>query len=468
MRRKLLGSVAIWLAGGVALAGDEPHVSMLGVIPDPPPAPGLASFLDTKSPAGPAVLPLQQLATPTGVTIKQAAYAAPDAPISLPTTAPAPVAAEPVVVTEAGLAASNAGGDRFFGSADYVLGWMRHNPTPPLVQVIPANLANFKAGGALPPGAATTVFGDQGTDPGTFSGVRVFLGAYFDDAKCWGVDGSYLQLFQKSDGFGIASSGVPVIGRAFHDSGDNTDSFLRYSTPDGLTTGFIRVDAPAQMYTFDANLRTEGPSFLSDRVDLLFGLRYLNLKDSTTIDSGATINSTTGAPPFMINSHESFAARNEFYGSQFGFETHYRWGCYSLEVTAKCAFGWVNQDVRIEGVATSQSGTAAPIVFPNQSILLVQPTNAGDHSRNHIAVLPEGLVKVGYQITPNIKATIGYDLLVLTSAERSGVAIDTNVNPSLTKFVQVVQPSTALQPSFGFHPDDWWAQGLTLGLAFTY
>ena len=68
-------------------------------------------------------------------------------------------------------------------------------------------------------------------------------------------------------------------------------------TPDGLTTGYIRVDAPAKMYTFDANLRAEGPSVLSDRVDYLLGFRYLNLKDSVSIDSGATINSAVKRAP---------------------------------------------------------------------------------------------------------------------------------------------------------------------------
>ena len=466
MRRKILGSAAICLAGGAVLAGDDPRVSVLGVVPNPPPSAALVSFVDNKASTGPGVQPLQQLATPAGVTIKPVA-APPVETLGTPPT-PTTFATEPLMETAPMADATVTDAGRIFGSVEYVLGWMRHNPTPSLVQVLPADLANFTTGGSLPPGAAKTIFGDHGTDPGSFSGIRVFLGAYFDDAKCWGVDGSYMQLFQKSESFGIASPGIPVIGRDFFDVGTQADSFLRYTTPDGLSSGFIRVDAPAQMYTFDGNIRAQGPSMLSDRVDYLFGLRYLNLKDSLTVDSGVTINSATGAPPFLINSHEAFDAKNQFYGSQIGLETHYRWGCFSLELTGKFAMGWVDQDVRIEGGSTTQIGAAPPTVFPNQSILLVQPTNAGDHSRNRFAVLTEGLVNIGYQISPHIRATIGYDILFVSSVERSGVAIDSNVNPSLTKFIQVNQPSTSPQPTFGFHADEWWAQGLVAGLSFTY
>jgi hypothetical protein len=358
---------------------------------------------------------------------------------------------------------------RWFGSVDYLLFWQRRDPSPPLVQILPTSLANFEAnGGNLPPNAAATVFGAHGTDPGDFSGVRVFLGAYLDDAKCWGVDGSYLQLFQKSDSFAISSAGVPVIGRGFFDVASGKDAFLRYSTPDGSTTGFIRADAPVEMYTFDANIRAQGPSFLSDRVDYLGGFRYLNLRDSNTIDSGATISSPTGGPPFAITSHENFKATNQFYGGQFGVETHYRYGCFTLNFTAKAATGWVKQEVHIDGFSTTQVGAAPVQTFPNQSILYVQPTNAGSFSRNIFAVLPEFMVNLGYQITPHLRATIGYDYLDVTSVQRSGAAIDPQINSSLTKFVLTQQTSTIRRPVFNFSGTDYWAQGLMLGLAYSY
>src|SRR4051812_28550724 len=74
MRRTILGSVAIWVTGGAALAADGPTVSVVGLIPDgPPPAvvpvdlpvgPNRSAFLENRVPTLPAVQPLQQYTPP--------------------------------------------------------------------------------------------------------------------------------------------------------------------------------------------------------------------------------------------------------------------------------------------------------------------------------------------------------------------------------------------------------------------
>jgi hypothetical protein len=432
MRRRLVSSVAICLAGGVALAGDQPVA--------PPPAQPIIK-------TGPSA-PSPDVAPPSPSLAGE------------PVVATAPVN-EPTPDFYDG---------RFFGSVDYVVGWVRRNPTPPLVQIIPNQLANFQAtGSGLPPGAGRTVFGGNGTDPGTFSGIRAYGGFYFDDCKTWGVDGSYYELFQRSQSFGIFSAGSPVIGRAYFDAADNQTAFLRYTTPDGLTSGNIRADAPVKVYTFDVNLRKQGPSMLSDRVDYLGGFRYMQLKDSTTVDSAADILDPNTGVPFIITSHEGFHAKNEFYGPQVGLETHYRWGCFSIEFTGKFAAGWVDQKVDIEGGSTTQVGNAPVQSFPSQSVLFVQPTNAGNHNRSRFAVLPEGMVQLGWQITPHCRATFGYDVYVLSSVERSGMAINENVNPVLTKYIQTNATTTVRQPAFSWdNANAWWTQGLTAGLAFNY
>src|SRR5207237_327117 len=128
--------------------------------------------------------------------------------------------------------------------------------------------------------------GGHGIDQGAFSGVRVQLGAWLNDCGTVGVDGSYLHLFRQSVGFNIRSDGVPVIGRAFTDVGSGRDIFLLLSTTEGVERGFISVNAPTEMQTADVNLRVKGSSFLSDRVDYLWGFRYLRLRESIDINSG--------------------------------------------------------------------------------------------------------------------------------------------------------------------------------------
>jgi hypothetical protein len=460
MRRTILASLATWLIGGSVLAGEFQPTD---IVPTAPRSPYGAATTQSLVPVNGPSLPASGPVTPVGFNTSEVPPAPP---------APPAVAAEPTVPVgpiEGGCNGGCGVDSRWFGSVDYVVGWIRHNPTPPLAQVLPDNLNSFvNSGRDLPAGSGRTIFGENGTDPGTFSGVRVMGGFYFDGPKCWGLDGSYFQLFQKADSFAVASPGSPIIGRDFFNTIAAKDAFLRYTTPDGLANGFIRVDAPAEMYTFDGNVRAQGPSMLSDRVDYLAGLRYLRLKDSLTVDSGATIRQDPTATPFIIQSHESFRALNEFYGAQVGFDSHYHWGCFSVEFVGKLAAGWVRERVRIEGYSTTQEGTATPVVYPNQSVLLVQPSNAGSYSRNKFAVLPEGIVNVGYQITPHVRAQIGYDAIVLSNVERSGVAIDPNVNTSLTKYIAHDKNSDQRSPTFRWDGDGWWAQGLTLGLAVNY
>lgn len=357
---------------------------------------------------------------------------------------------------------------RVFGSVDYILFKLRRNPTPALVQVIPANLADFQAnGGDLPPGAATTIYGQEGVGGDARSGMRIHAGAYLNPAKTWGFDGSYLQVFQESDQFTVASAGVPVIGRGFIDVGVNQPAFLRYTSPDGLAAGIISVNSPVEMYTFDANLRGQGCALFGERADYLAGFRYLNLRDSVTINSAVAIRDQIGATPFVIASHESFRATNQFYGGQVGFDSIAHCGRIAFQVTGKFAMGWVDQDVRIEGFAAT-GGNQPPQLFPNQSILYVQPTNVGQFSRSRFAVMPELALQVGFQITPRLRAMVGYDIMTVTSVERSGAAINEAVNPARTQFIQVRQDSNAIQPVFAWGGTDFWAHGLTTGLAFSF
>jgi hypothetical protein len=425
----MFGAVAVWLAGGAVLAADGPAGQMPGslqpIVKGGPPPAALADPLPPPA----------------------AASEAPGAP-------------------SAWWSDNYRDADYIFGSFDYVLFWVRNNPTPGLVQVIPPQLSHVDE---LPPDAAVTIFGDKGTDPGAFDGIRAMVGMWLTPNHCWGVDGSYLHLFQRSDSFFIHSNGVPVIGREFVDPAiKDRFIFLQLSTPEG-DSAFVDVKAPVEMYTFDANLRRQGPSVFSDRVDYLAGIRYLNLRDAITIDSGFTAHDpATGALIGSAASHESFRASNKFYGTQVGLDAHSHWGCLTLDLLGKVAMGWVHQEASISGFATTVLADGTTTFFPNESILYVQKTNVGSHSRDRFAVVPELLVKLGYQITPHVRACVGYDLLTVTSVERSGAAIDPAVNPSKTQFIQVRQPSDIVRPAFQFHGTDFWAQGITFGLTVTY
>jgi hypothetical protein len=433
----------------------------LTALPPIDPTPRDLRALPEMAPYAPGVSPYYGMAQPGPMP----------APMPTPIGAPMPAATDaPVVIQDYGTTAWDDGfGRRFFGSADYVLFDLRRGPTPPLVQTVtPAVAQTALTTGELPDGGTTTLFGGNGINHDNFSGFRGQIGLWLNNASTFGVDASVLWLEEKTTSFNIRSDGVPVIGRGYFDVAAERDAFLFYSTPDGVERGFINVAATTRMYGGDANLRYKGTSVFADRTDFVMGLRYLNLRDSLSIDSGANIYTPAGTLSETITSFESFRTKNQFYGSQAGVESHYHYGNFTLDLSGKFATGWVHQEVEIAGGSQTTVPGQPTQSLPNRSILFVQPTNAGNYTRNEFAVLPEFLVKLGYQVTPHIRATVGYDLLYVSNVIRPGNALDAGVNPSNTAFIAVQQPSTAHRPAFSFDGTDFWAQGLTAGLVITY
>lgn len=358
---------------------------------------------------------------------------------------------------------------RIYGSAEYLALWMRSGPTPPLVQVISPESAMFAIQtGELPPNATIDVFPDGGTDPGTFSGARGVLGLWLDSCPTWGVEVGYTQIFRQSDQFEAVSGGIPVLGRNFFDVAAQRNAFLRYTNPNGSQTGYIRVDAPTQAVGGEANVRYHGLAILADRTEYIAGVRYFNLKEFVSIDSGSQFRDAMGAVTTSYDSTETFAARNEFYGGQIGMDSHFYYGSWTLDVGSKLALGSISQRVGIEGSTTVTRPGQPTEFYPNQSLLYVQPTNAGSYSRNEFAVMPEVSIRLGYQLTDRIRATIGYEFIGISSVVRAGSAIDVNVNPNNTQFIGTNRPSNAPNPVFGFNGTEWWAQGISAGLAMNY
>jgi hypothetical protein len=359
---------------------------------------------------------------------------------------------------------------RIYGSADYMLLWARKGTNPPLVQSIsPENAVNSLVNGIeLPAGATTDVFGGDGTNPSPFSGVRGTLGLWLDSCFECGFELGYFQLFRESDTFSITSTGIPVIGRNFFDVAAQRNAFLFYSNPNGSQRGFINIDAPTQAQGGEFNARYHTLSIVADRTEVIGGFRYFNLRDALSINSGADFVNPAGQVTSHYDSSEFFRARNDFYGGQIGIDQHFYRGCWTMDFSSKVALGNVHQNVLIQG-GTTLTQPGVPVQnFPDQSLLFVQPTNVGIYNRDRFAVIPEFSVKLGYQVTQKLRATIGYEYIGFSKVVRAGSAIDTGVNPNNTQFIVARQPSDALNPRFNFTDSYWWAQGITAGFAFNY
>lgn len=425
MHRRTAFSLAACLAGAAGLAAQEPELSPAAFELVPPPA------------------------------VK---------PASCTTCAPSTVAttAAPVVMTTPLAGGCETRGGALFGSVDYLLFNFRDSPSPPLVQTLPASQFN---NGDINADDASTIFGN-GIDQNGTSGVRIFGGAWLNDSIA--IEGSYSGFETKVKRFYIESQGDPPIGRYFYDvtNNDRPNTYVIYSRPDGSESGFINVESPLRVWTFDVNARGRGTTVFSEHFDWIAGFRYFDLREGIFVQDYIQFNTGDNAGTSLFG-EDRFYVTNQFYGAQIGGNSFFELGGgFTLDVTAKIALGGVRQRAQINGVTIErQNGAVTRVV---EGDILTQPSNIGEYSRGQFAAMPEVLIKLGYRLGARTNVTIGYNFIGLSNIVRAGSVIDSNVNPNQSPYLESNNNSTAARPAFGFNGTEFWGQGLTLGVSVVY
>jgi hypothetical protein len=319
-------------------------------------------------------------------------------------------------------------------------------------------------------GSSAGNFGSPGTtalrsplDYDVAGGIRFSAGAWFDTGNVFGFDGSVFFLERQSAGFAAADptgAGNFVINEPLAGATFST----QISAP-GLATGAAFVGTTSEFGGGDINFlwnlhRDENWSFT-----LLGGFRYLWLDETLVVSSNSTFLTTTTftdgsgntlvtAPPGSGASMvDFFGTRNQFYGGQLGgrFEGHM--GRWFLSAVGKFAIGATHEVITANGSTLVTPTNAAPVPLLGGNF--VGSTNAGRYWGDRFAVAPEFQINLGYQLTPHIRALVGYNFLFLSSVARPGNQID-NV------FDGVTRPAVPMSSS------SFWAQGLTFSLQFNY
>ena len=207
--------------------------------------------------------------------------------------------------------------------------------------------------------------------------------------------------------------------------------------------------------------RCEGTS-----VDLLFGFRYLDLQEDLQ-----TRVATFGIG-FDSNNlgNDSFNTRNHFYGGQVGARWGWNSGRWSANATGLVALGATDQLVSIDGT-TIVFGNAARVPGPANGFVYTQPTNIGQFHHSDFSVVPQVQFKVGYDLSCNMRLTVGYDFLYWSNVVRPGNQVDHVVNISQTgpdafggngALVGPARPMPLTNRS------DFSAQGVSFGMEFKW
>ena len=372
---------------------------------------------------------------------------------------------------------------RIYASVDYLSMWTKGNWVPPLVTTSPDGTPQSQAG-RLPVSATTEVlFGNGRVDTEQRNGGRVNIGYWLIDGEFLGVEGQYFALQQGNTNFDKVSSyssGDPsamIIARPFINyspilpSPENDAAIVAFPSGYVLGQGVGTLDGSVNIRT-TSNLQSAGALLrrlvwidftMQRRLDLLLGYRFMRIDDSVTIRDQSTFIPTSGPiPQTTFISEDIFSASNIFNGGEIGLKYQSQHGRLGFEFIGKCAFGNNREKTYINGTSTiTASGTTTDYAGG----LLTQPTNIGTYQRNVFAILPEADVNLRWDVTCNLRATVGYTFIYINRVQRSGDAIDLRLNPTQ---VQGGTLSGNPYPAFASTDTTWWAHGVTAGIEYRW
>jgi hypothetical protein len=362
--------------------------------------------------------------------------------------------------------------------AEYLLWWFDGFDTPPLVVEGDADDGDFVD--------AVVVYGNERILDGDRSGFRLVAGLWLDDCGVLGIEGDYFGFDTETEQFTDGGDGEtpPFVGRPFIDATTGFDAVQDVSFP-GIM-GTVIVDSSSRFESAGLRLRhniccaTGGGCGCGDPVgcgggvgcgsgvcggcctqhaDVLVGFRYARLDERLVITED--LETIEEEPPnTQIFGQDRFFTKNQFYGGELGFAWDVHCRRWSLELLSLVAIGNNRQSVQIDGFTTRDTNLAPPETKPG--LLLTQTTNIGTYKRDEFTVIPQVGLTAGYQLTPRLKATLGYTLVYWGNVVRPGDQIDLEVNPALLDFPPDPNPLPA-RPSFAFNETDFWAHGLSIG-----
>lgn len=362
---------------------------------------------------------------------------------------------------------------RLWLSGEYLLWWVKSGPlTAPLITTGPITAA---LPGAFGDPSTRLVLGLTNFDYPAMSGVRVGAGYWLDPEQTVGVEVRGFLLDKKTTTLSASSNAagnpaliMPILNVA-------TGAFERFTIAESdLRTGHVDIPSTTRLWGAEANGVFALPRGANVKLAALAGFRYLDLRETMDV-----IQNSTALPfgdvvfggldvlaPSNVVVVDSFRTRNQFYGGQIGGRADVTYGKLFGGVSAKFAFGDNHQVIDNAGSST--------LTIPGARITaaggrLVAGSNMGHFTQEHFSFVPEVEVKVGYQVTQQLKAFVSYNFLYWTNVVRPGNQVDQFVDKRAIPTSESFVPGfVGMQPSVPFRQSDFWAQGVTFGLQFDF
>jgi hypothetical protein len=355
---------------------------------------------------------------------------------------------------------------RFWGSAEYLLWWMKGAPLPPLVTTSPAGTAASQAG-VLGAAGTAVLFGGSDVNSGVRSGGRFALGYWLDDCQRIGVEVDFFMLETLGSGFSAGSNGNTILARPFFDATLGRQSSELVAFP-GLVAGAVTAgESSTGLLGADALLRYNLCCGCNSRLDVVGGYRFLRLADRVEVAESITTTSSSSVGLLGTNFAvtDRFETTNDFHGFDLGLRGELRQGPWVLAGRADVAVGNNHEVLDINGSTTATEPGAPPVT--SSGGLLALQSNIGRTTRDRVVVIPEFGARLGYQLTPRLQAYAGYTFIYWGETLRAGNQIDLTVNPNLLPPV-TTPVAGPFRPAPKSDNTSLWIQGIDLGLEFRF
>ena len=349
--------------------------------------------------------------------------------------------------------------DRIWFRSEFLGWWTKGFTVPALLTTSPAGTPETEAG-ILGVAGTRVLLGDQDLQGGFRPGERLTFGTWLGQTQTWGIEASYLQIAQQSDSYSFNGANVPILARPFFNaqSGQQDAEILNYP---GAQTGVFSAVATSELQTAEVLLRKNLTRRDCLAIDFSAGYRYQQLNDHLGVADTLSFSGSAAAFPAgsIVNQQDLLATRNVFNGGEAGLTASLQRDRWSLETVVKVAIGETSSIVSMYGATTTSIPGQATTT--QSGGLLVLPTNTGVFDSQRLSLVSELELTLGWNFTPQLRGTVGYDLLHWPGVARPGDQIDPNLDPR--QFPPSVS-STAARPEFVLHTRDYWAQGVNLGL----
>jgi hypothetical protein len=375
------------------------------------------------------------------------------------------------------------GNMRTWVDADYLLWWFKPAPAGPALLTTGNLTTPTSAGSGILGASGTSIFaGDSNLNQGPYSGFRIGAG-FMDCSGTIGGEGSFFYLSQRAidETFSSGGGGSPLLARPIIDARSGSETVLFVSAPNAFS-GHFNLHSATQFFGADGNVlfpfvRCNAcyPDEIGKYVTGLAGFLYLNLRDDETLSQSSNVlplgvgffNNLPIPPGGNVSLTDDIRTLNQFYGGQIGLKAGVTWWRFTLNGTGKVALGSMHETANLTGSTTA---TTVGMSTTTPGGLYVLSSNAGNHSRNITAVVPQGTLTFAVELTSQIKLTLGYTIIYISDVARPGNLIDRSIDRTLLPSSQTFNPAIPgpQRPAFSWSGTDFWAQGINVGLSLRF